>query len=94
MGIEVRRIFLDISRAFDSVWHDGLIFKLRKYGVCGEMINILEGFLSDRKQRVVLNGQCSSWTDIHADVPQGSILRRQFWLILQFYLYHWFIEWY
>ena len=78
MGIEVRRIFLDISRAFDSVWHDGLIFKLRKYGVCGEMINILEGFLSDRKQRVVLNGQCSSWTDIHADVPQGSILRRQF----------------
>ena len=78
MGIEVRRIFLDISRAFDSVWHDGLIFKLRKYGVCGEMINILEGFLSDRKQRVVLNGQCSSWTDIHADVPQGSIFRRQF----------------
>ena len=37
------------------------------------MINILEDFLSDRKQRVVLNGQCSSWADIHAGVPQGSI---------------------
>ena len=73
MGLEVRGIFLDISKAFDKVWHDGLIFKLRQNGICGEMINILEDFLSDRKQRVVLNGQCSSWADIHAGVPQGSI---------------------
>ena len=74
MRLEVRGIFLDISKAFDKVWHDGLIFKVRQNGICGEIINILEGFLSGRKQRVVLNGQCSSWADIHAGVPQGSIL--------------------
>ena len=74
MGLEVRGIFLDISKAFDKVWHDGLISKLRQNGICSEMINILEDFLSDRKQRVVLNGQCSPWADIHAGVPQGSIL--------------------
>ena len=74
MGIEVPGIFLDISKAFDKVWHDGLIFKVRQNGICGEITNILEGFLSGRKQRVVLNGQCSSWADIHVGVPQGSIL--------------------
>ena len=55
MGVDVRGIFLDISKAFDEVWHDGLIFKLRQNGICSETINILEDFLSDRKQRVVLN---------------------------------------
>ena len=75
MGLEVRGIFLDISKAFDKVWHDRLIFKLRQNGICYEMINILKDFLSDRKQRVVLNGQCSSWhDDIHARVPQRYIL--------------------
>ena len=52
MGLKVCGIFLNISKAFDKVWHDGLIFKLRQNGICGEMINILEDFLSDRKQRV------------------------------------------
>ena len=42
MGLKVCGIFLDISKAFDKVWHDGLIFKLRQNGICGEMINILE----------------------------------------------------
>ena len=74
MGLEVREIFLDISKAFDKVRHDGMIFKLHQNGIFGEMINILMDFLSDRKQRVVLNGQCSSWADIRAGVPQGSIL--------------------
>ena len=74
MGLEVRGIFLDISKASGKVWHDGLIFKLRQNGISREMINILEDFLSYRKQRVIFNGQCSSWADIHAGVPQGSIL--------------------
>ena len=42
MGIEVREIFLDISKVFDKLWHDGLIFKLLQNNICGEMINILE----------------------------------------------------
>ena len=74
MGLEVRGIFLDISKAFDKVWHDELIFKLYQNGICDEMI-ISEEFLKDRKQRVVLNGQCLSCSDIHTGVvPQGSIL--------------------
>ena len=81
MGLEVRGIFLDISKVFDKVWHNGLIFKLLENGVCSEMINILEDFLSDGKQRVVLNGQCSSWADIHACVPQEFILRPLLFLI-------------
>ena len=81
MGLEVRGIFLDISKAFDKVWHDGLVLKLRENGICGEMINILEDFLSKRKKRVVLNGQCSSWADIHACVPQEFILGPLLFLI-------------
>ena len=74
MWLEVAGIFLKISKAFDKVWHDGLTFKLCQNGICCEMTNILEDFLSDRKQRAILNYQCSSWADIHAGVQQGSIL--------------------
>ena len=58
MGLKVREIFLDISKSFSKVWHDGkawhdgLIFKLCENGVFGEMIDLLEDFLSNRKQRV------------------------------------------
>ena len=57
-NLKVRGIFLDISKAFDKVWHDGLVFKLHQNGISGKIIYILEDFLSDRKERVVLNGQC------------------------------------
>ena len=73
-GMETRAIFLDISKAFDKVWHKGLIYKLRQYGFTGNLLALLTDFLSNRKQRVVLNGQHSSWADIKAGVPQGSIL--------------------
>ena len=73
-GLEVRGTFLDISKAFDKVWHDGLIFKLRQNGISGDTINILQNFLRNRKQRVVLNSRCSSWADVNAGVPQGSIV--------------------
>ena len=81
MGIEVRGIFLDISKAFGKVWHEGLILKLHKNGICGEMINILEDFLSGRNQRAVLNSQGSSWAVIRAGVEQGSILGPLLFLI-------------
>ena len=53
IGLEVRGLFLDISKAFDKVWHAGLIYKLRQNGICGDLIHILNDFLTNRKQRVV-----------------------------------------
>ena len=50
-GLEVRGIFLDISKTFDKEWHDGLIFKLRQNSRSGDIINILRDFLGNRKQR-------------------------------------------
>ena len=73
-SLEVRAVFLDMSKAFDKVWHDGLIFKLKQNGVEGKLLNLLQNYLTDRKQRVVLNGMESEWGAIKAGVPQGSVL--------------------
>ena len=74
MGLEVRSVFLGISKAFDKLWHDGIIYKLTQNGISENLLNLLEDFLKERKQRVVLNGQVSTWKNINAGVPQGSIL--------------------
>ena len=81
MGLEVREIFLHISKAFGNVWHDALILKLRQNNICGEIINILQDFISHRKQGVVLNDPFSSWADINVGKPQGSILEPLLFLI-------------
>ena len=72
---------MDISKAFDKVWHDGLLLKLKSFGITGNLLKLLKSFLSNRFQRVVLNGQCSDWKSISAGVPQGSILGPLFFLI-------------
>ena len=71
---EVRGLFLDISKAFDRVWHKGLLYKIKNFGIEGKLFNLIESFLSDRFQRVTINGQSSSWLPIKAGVPKGSIL--------------------
>ena len=59
-SLEVRSVFLDISKVFDKVWHEGLLYKLKSMGISGEPYNLLENYLSDRFKRVLLNGQASS----------------------------------
>ena len=73
-GKEVRAIFCDISKAFDRVWHKGLLLKLKAAGLTGKVLAWFKSYLSDRKQRVILPGVTSDWAYICAGVPQGSIL--------------------
>ena len=60
-GYEVRGVFLDISKPFDKIWHKGLIYKLKQNGISEKLLNLIIDFLSNKKQRIVLNGKYSSW---------------------------------
>ena len=80
-GHEVRSVFLGMSKAFDRVWHQGLISKWKQNGISGNLLGTLTDFLKLRKQRVVLKGELSSWSNIETGVPQGSILGPLLFLI-------------
>ena len=63
---------LDISKAFDRVWHAGLLHKLKSYGIPGEIFGLISSFLSNRWLRVVLDGKSSQEYPVNTGVPQGS----------------------
>ena len=67
------------SRTFDQVRHNGLIYKLDE--VAGDLLDTLITFIKKRKQRVILNGQHSTWKNVEAGVPQGSTLGPLLFLI-------------
>ena len=67
-------VTLDISQAFDKVWHAGLLHKLKSYGISGQIFGLISSFLSNRWLQVVLDGKSSQEYPVNAGVPQGSIL--------------------
>ena len=80
-SLETRAVFLDLSKAFDRVWHDGLLYKLDCNGISHTLLDLLRSFLLNEMHRVVLNGKCSNWEFISSGVPQGSILGPLFFLV-------------
>ena len=64
---------LDISKAFDRVWHAGFLHKLTCYGISDQIFGLISAFLSNRQLRVVLDGKSSQEYPINAGIPQGSI---------------------
>ena len=80
-GPDTRGVFLDISKAFDEVWQEDLLFKLKQNGISGNLLNVVINFLYQRNQRVVINGPLSSWTNVEPGVPEGSKLGPLFFLI-------------
>ena len=80
-GNDVLMIFLDISKAFDRVYHQGLLYKLETFGISENLYNWMKSYLEDRSQRVVLSGCASEWRSTNAGVPQGSILGPLLFLI-------------
>ena len=65
---------MDISKAFDKVWHEGLLLKLKSNGISGHLLNLFSDFLDERYQRTVLNGTSFDWKRITAGFSQGSVL--------------------
>ena len=63
---------LDISKAFDRVWHAGLLHKLKSYGISGQIFGLISSFLSNRQLQVILDGKSSQEYPDNAGVPQGS----------------------
>ena len=74
-------VALDISKAFDRVWHAGLFHKRRSYGISGQVFGLISSFLSNRWLRVVLYGKSSQEYPVNAGVPQGSILGPKLFLL-------------
>ncbi len=71
---QVDAIVLDFAKAFDKVPHKRLTLKLKYYGISGPILHWLTAFLTNRTQRVLLDGSSSDTVPVSSDVPQGTVL--------------------
>ena len=73
-NIPIDAIYLDFAKAFDSVPHERLLVKLESYGIRGKILSFIRNFSTGGRQRVVVDGSFSNWTNVESGVPQGSVL--------------------
>ena len=74
VGNPLDAVYLDFQKAFDTVPHQRLIYKVESYGIGKSIVDWIRDFLTDRRQRVALNGHFSQWSDVTSGIPQGSVL--------------------
>ena len=73
-GQDAAAVMIDLNKAFDTVNHDLLADKLAAYGICEGELWWFKDYLSNRRQRVVINGAESDWNEVTKGIPQGAIL--------------------
>ena len=71
LSLEARGVYLFISKAFNRVWNNGLLYKLKLLGICDSCFNLIQSFLDNKHQRVVLKGQSLKRSLVEAGLPQG-----------------------
>ena len=74
-------VYLDFSKAFDTVPHSLLLLKLQAVGIDGKVLSWIRDFLTNRQQRVMIKGTCSGWCRVRSGVPQGSVLGPTLFLV-------------
>ena len=80
-GSPVDVVYLDFQKAFDKVPHQRLLLKLKPHGIGNDVINWIEKWLTQRRQRVIVNGEISNWKSVLSGVPQRSVLDPMLFLI-------------
>ena len=78
--------YLDFQKAFDKMPHQRLLLKLKALGICNDIFNWIEKWLTHRRQRVIIDGEISNWKSVLSGVPQGSVLGPILFLIYINYL--------